>query len=97
MIDLPVPAPADDAPRHARLTGVLVASGVATAVLALEQMAFHTTITAVGLIVAPYLGWCLGPDAARFRRPARTVVEMAFVAVIFGAFIMAGRWAEGLA
>jgi hypothetical protein len=93
MIDLPVPAPADDAPRHPRLTGFIVASGVAVAVLVVEQIAFHTAVTALGLLVAPYLGWCLGPDAAAFRRPARTILEMAFVAVVFGAFIVA--WQMG--
>jgi hypothetical protein len=94
MIDLPVPA-ADDAPRHARLAGFLVATGIAIAVLIVEQMTFHTTITALGLLVAPYLGWCLGPDAASFRRPARTVLEMATVAVVFGAFLMAWQMGGG--
>ena len=89
MIDLPVPAPSDDAPRHARLTGFIVASGIAVAVLLVEQAALHTWVTALGLVIGPYLGWCLGPDAAGYRRPARIVLEMAATATLVGAVLVA--------
>ena len=89
MIDLPVPTTPNDAPRHARLAGFIVASGVAIAVVAIERLTLHTWITALGLVIGPYLGWCLGPDAATFRRPARTVVEMAVVATVIGAVLVA--------
>ena len=91
MIDLPVPARDHDAPGHPRLAGFLVALAIATGVLLIERMIFHSWITILGVLVAPYLGWCLGPEAASFRRPARTVLEMAFVAVVFGAVLMAAQ------
>ena len=89
----PTPAPAHDAPGHPRLLGVLVALGICAVVIAGEVVVFGSSIMVLSLLIAPYLGWCLGPDAAAGRRAGRTVLEMAGVSVLYGAFLvsMAGQ------
>jgi hypothetical protein len=93
MDAIAAPRPAHDAPGHPRLIGLAVATLIALGVLAAELVVFGTSIMLVSLLIAPYLGWCLGPDAAASRRPARTVIEMAGISVLYGALLvsMAGQ------
>lgn len=89
MTSAQVPQPPLQTVPHSRWIGFMVALGIAAAVAIIETLASHTQVTALGLFVAPYLGWNLGPDAAAFRRPVRTIFEMAGMATLFGALLLA--------
>ena len=89
MTSLHVPQPPLPAVPHSRSIGFAVAFGIAAVVALIETLVFHSQVTALGLLLAPYLGWNLGPDAAAFRRPTRTILEMAGMATLFGAILVA--------
>lgn len=89
MTSLHVPQPPLLTVPHSRLIGFMIALAIAATVASIETLVFHSQVTALGLLLAPYLGWNLGPDAAAFRRPTRTILEMAGMATFFGAILVA--------